>query len=305
MAHKTMVGGTSYEMQSGRFLLDGTGYDVDHGRTLIGGTGYDIGFALPPLNDCTWEQIRAASDDGKAANYWAVGDIKSIVIDGTVGTTTFSNLSIDIFILGFDHNSDIEGANKIHFSIGRISGVDVALVGNNYGGSTSSAGRFNMNTRNSNSGGWEECSMRSNILGSDSDPANPTANTLLAALPSDLRAVMKAITKYTDNKGGTSSIKSYVTATEDYLPLMSTYEVNGYIGYANTYEKNYQARYAYYAEGNGVERYKHSATTTLVVQWLRSPHKGYSYTFMLLNPTSSSASISADYIWGIAPILAV
>lgn len=47
MAHKTIVGGTSYEMQSGRFLLDGAGYDVDHGRTLMGGTGYDITFGTP------------------------------------------------------------------------------------------------------------------------------------------------------------------------------------------------------------------------------------------------------------------
>ena len=42
--------------------------------------------------------------------------------------------------------------------------------------------------------------MRSKVLGSASSPTSPTANTLLAALPADLRAVMKSCTKYTDNK---------------------------------------------------------------------------------------------------------
>ena len=47
-------------------------------------------------------------------------------------------------------------------------------------------------------------------------------------LPSDLRAVLKPITKYTDNVGGGSgSVQSNVTATTDYLPLLSMKEVFG------------------------------------------------------------------------------
>ena len=51
------------------------------------------------LNSNTWAAIRAASDADEGANYWSVGDTKSITINGQVGNFTFSNLSISPFIL--------------------------------------------------------------------------------------------------------------------------------------------------------------------------------------------------------------
>ena len=42
--HKTLIGGTGYEVKGGRVLIGGTGYSIKKGRTLIGGTGYDISF---------------------------------------------------------------------------------------------------------------------------------------------------------------------------------------------------------------------------------------------------------------------
>jgi len=45
MAHKTLKGGTAYEIIGGRTLIGGTGYDIAKGRTLKGGTGYDIPFS--------------------------------------------------------------------------------------------------------------------------------------------------------------------------------------------------------------------------------------------------------------------
>ena len=70
--------------------------------------------------------------------------------------------------------------------------------------------------------------MRKTVLGSNSASAtSPTANTLLAALPADLRAVMKPATKYSDNTGGGSDTASYVTSTTDLLPLLSEFEYHG------------------------------------------------------------------------------
>ena len=45
--HKTLIGGTGYEVKGGRVLIGGTGYSIKKGRTLIGGTGYDISFGTP------------------------------------------------------------------------------------------------------------------------------------------------------------------------------------------------------------------------------------------------------------------
>ena len=44
MAHKTLIGGTAYEIGGGKVLVGGTGYSIDKGRTKVGGTGYDIPF---------------------------------------------------------------------------------------------------------------------------------------------------------------------------------------------------------------------------------------------------------------------
>lgn len=60
------------------------------------------------LNSNSWATIKAVSDAGKGDNYWDVGDTKTITINGTVQGFTFSNLSIAVFILGFNHNSDRE-----------------------------------------------------------------------------------------------------------------------------------------------------------------------------------------------------
>lgn len=72
------------------------------------------------LNKCSWAQIREISDAGTAANYWKIGDTKTIVINGQVGCVMFSNLSIDVFIIGFDHNAGREGKIKFTFKLEKL-----------------------------------------------------------------------------------------------------------------------------------------------------------------------------------------
>ena len=50
MAHKTLIGGTAYNIIGGKSLVSGTSYNIKGGKTLVGGTGYSISFAeLDPL----------------------------------------------------------------------------------------------------------------------------------------------------------------------------------------------------------------------------------------------------------------
>lgn len=44
MAHKTLVGGTAYEISGGKALIDGTAYSIKNGKALIGGTAYEVAF---------------------------------------------------------------------------------------------------------------------------------------------------------------------------------------------------------------------------------------------------------------------
>ena len=254
------------------------------------------------LNSNSWATIKAVSDAGQGDNYWDVGDTKTITINGQVGNTNFSNLSINVYIIGFNHNSAREGSNRIHFKIGKIGGTQVGLCDAQYGTNQSGNGYFNMNPNNSNSGGWASCHMRTTILGSDASPTSPRANTLLAALPADLRAVMKPITKYSDNTGGGSNTASYVTSTTDYLPLLAEFEIHGARSYANSAEQNYQQQYAYYQAGNSKVHYKHNATGTAAYAWCRSVNAGYTNSFCLLYSNGDpSTGYGARYSWAVAP----
>ena len=277
------------------------------GKVIVSGAApqMTVPSTFPPigtaLNDMTWEQIRAISDAGKAADYFNLGDTKTITINGKVGNTTFSNLSIDAFIIGFNHNSAREGANRIHFKIGKISGVHIALCDSNYGRSGSSASFFQMNASNTNSGGWNGSSMRKTLLGNSGTPTSPPSNSLLAALPSDLRAVMKAVTKYSDNTGGGSNTASYVTSTTDYLFLLSEYEYHGARTYANSAEQNYQAQYDYYKAGNSKVHYKHNATGTAASVWCRSVYSSSTSLFCLVYTNGNATNRAAGHSWALAP----
>jgi len=121
----------------------------------------------------------------------------------------------------------------------------------------------------------------SGAVGYDASPTtatNPVPNTLMAALPADLRAVMKPMTIYTDNvAGGSGSVEANITATIDYLPLLSEFEVFGTRSGANEYEQQKQAQYAYYAAGNSKVKRRHDTGAT-AFWWERSPRaSGSSY----------------------------
>ena len=253
------------------------------------------------LNSNSWATIKAVSDAGQGDNYWDVGDTKQITINGKVGNTNISNLAINVFIIGFNHNASREGSNRIHFKIGKIGGTQVALVDSQYGSGVSSSGYFSMNTSNTNTGGWANSYHRRTLLGNTGTPTSPPSNSLLAALPADLRAVMKPVTKYSDNTGGGNNTASYVTSTTDYLFELAEFEYHGARTYANSAEQNYQQQYAYYQAGNSKIHYKHNATGTAAYVWCRSVYAGHTDLFCRVNTNGGASYGYASYSWGVAP----
>lgn len=288
---------------------------------------YDV---IGALNETTWEEISQYSADGTAQNYFAVGDTKMIHIEGTVGTLNV-NGDYGVYIIGFNHNSEVEG-NGIHFGTFKSAasnGIDLALVDSKYG-STSEDGTkyFNMNHWGKyNYGGWAGCDMRYDILGSTDkapsgygsakttsvvgyDPSStcattPVAGTLMAALPSDLRAVMKPMTKYTNNKGDKGDTAEKVTVTTDYLPLLAEFEIFGAKTYANSYEQNKQKQYDYFVAGNSKNKYRHSATGSTANWWERSAFYSASDGFCYVGTNGGANGNYAYGAFGVAPIFKV
>ena len=256
------------------------------------------------LSSNSWAVIKAVSDAGQGANYWSVGDTKRITLNGKVGAYTFSNFNVDVFILGFNHNSSKEGSNRIHFQIGKVSGKAVALCDSQYNDSGSSVA-FRMNISDTNSGGWNNSYMRETILGNSDTPESPLANSLMAALPDDLRMVLKSVTKYTDNTGGGSNSSGNVTATADHLFLLAEFEAFGTRYWANQYEQNSQKQYDYYKAGNSRVAHNHSAVSTAVWWWLRSAHYYSSSSFCDVHTDGSYGYYYANYSAGLRPGFAV
>lgn len=291
----------------------GTNYTAPSSQSVT----VEAKFVSSVLNENDWSVIKSVADASQGANYWAVGDRKAVTVNGTVGTQAI-NGTYYVYILGFDHNSSREGTGITFgtFKTALSGGTDICLVDSHYNDySTGGQKWFNMNhSSNTNSGGWKGCDLRYDVLGSTNSNNNdagtttatsPVSGTLMAALPSDLRAVMKPMNIYTDNTGGGSNTASYVTKSVDYLPLLAEYEIFGTRSYANSAEQNYQAQYQYYKNGNSKVKYRHSSTSSTAYWWERSPFCDGSSTFCLVNTYGSAGSNGARTSRGLAPAFRV
>ena len=273
---------------------------------IVGSSAVTLSFVSSTLNNNEWSVIKSVSDAGQGENYWSIGDRKEVTLDGTVGHLSLSNYTTYAYIIGFNHNASVEGTNRIHFQLAKTAlsgGTDVCFCDNQYGPDNGypspGAGYFVMNASETNSGGWKSSQMRTNICGTS---LSSYSGTIISVIPAALRAVLKPVTKYTDNTAnGGGSTASYVTATTDYFFLLSEFEVFGSISYGNTNEKKKQAQYAYYSAGNSKIKYKHNGTTTAAYWWLRSPRASDSDIFVDVYTGGTVNNYSANFSLGFAP----
>lgn len=259
---------------------------------------YEKPFAPDPiLNNNSWEDIQRAAQEGIAADIWNVGDRKEITINGTVGGITYSDKKVYAYILGFNHNSILEGNNTIHFGVGfnaLENGSDIAFCNPDNYGSSGSSGTFRMNLSTTNNGGWADSYMRNYIIPS-----------FINAMSSDLQNVLKVVTKYTDNSfTSPHDEESFVTATQDKVFLLSEYEVFGNASYANPYERFKQAQYDFYNAYGSKIKMRDYMDNAMADWWMRSPSKSGSTKFLY----SSAGSLDrkdSNYSEGFAPAFVV
>lgn len=162
--HKTLIGGTAYDVKSGKCLINGTAYAIQKGRTLINGTGYDIALASlydPVFANNEWADIIAACHAGAVPDTWAVGDYKDMTIDG---------LSYRVDIIGKNHDAYLDGtAAPLTFQLHDCYETT-----------------YSMQVPASNRRYWENCQMRQTHL-----PA------ILKLLPDEIQTGIRAVNKTT------------------------------------------------------------------------------------------------------------
>lgn len=297
---KVGVNGAVRDISDLKVGVSGAVRAVSEGYIGVAGATKKVWPNKKALNDCTWDEISEISSSGQAANYFAVGDCKEIVLNGTVGALTFNDYHTYAFIIGFDHNAELEGEHRIHFQLAKTAlsgGTDICFTDGQYQNIGSSAA-FRMNTSSTNSGGWEDSYMRNSICGTSK---TSTSGRFMGAIPAALRNALKSVTKYTDNTGNASTSSSAVTATTDYIFLLSEYEVFGSCSIANSNEASRQQQYAYYSAGNSKVKYRHTSTSSAAFWWLRSAYRNLSNSFAFV---SINGNVNGSYAYsslGVAP----
>ena len=305
---KVGINGAVRDISDLKVGVSGAVRAVSEGYAGVGGATKKVWPSFPApgkaLDNYTWDEISQISSANLGESYFSVGDRKQITLNGTVGALTFNNYHTYAFIIGFDHNAELEGEHRIHFQLAKTAlsgGKDICFVDSNYNTAGSSAA-FRMNTSNTNSGGWEDSYMRNSICGTSK---TSTSGRFMGAIPAALRNALKSVTKYTDNTGNASTSSSAVTATTDYIFLLSEYEVFGSCSIANSNEASRQQQYAYYSAGNSKVKYRHTSTSSTARWWLRSASRGGSGAFASVYTNGNATNGAAGSSLGVAPCFCV
>lgn len=231
--------------------INGVSISIDYEIKAI--AQYELALSTD-LETAGWDVIDSISKSGNAASIWSVGDKKTINIDGT---------DYQFQIIGFNHDTKTAGGT---------AGITFQMV-------DCMNATAQMNSSNTNSGGWTSCAMRTSVL-----------NSIFSRLPADLQKAIKAVNKLTSAGNQSATINT----TSDKLFLLSEVEIFG----STTYSKSGEgSQYAYYKAGNSkVKKVNGSASDW----WERSPCGSGSTIFCLVDSSGDASADHAGRSYGVA-----
>lgn len=206
------------------------------------------------LNDTDWADIDICGRLGMAQQFFKVGDSKTVNIGGT---------NYEVQIIGFNHDDNVSGG-KAAYSFQLVDCLNQTQQ---------------MNTSNTNTGGWNGSAMRGRM------------STYKSQLPAALRNVIKTVKKKSGTGGGSSS---GTQQTNDDLFLLSEIEIFGTTTYSVAGEGT---QYEWYKAGNSrIKKVNGSANTW----WERSPGSGNTSCFCYVSSSGDASNIGAYYSRGVS-----
>ena len=215
--------------------------------------------AMASLASLGWDVVASCAKKGVAKYLWNIGDKKTLTVDGVTYTAV---------IIGFDHDN-VANAGSYGRSKAGITWQLLDCLNTTY----------QMNSSNTNNGGWTSCAMRTSTMA-----------TLLGKLPTALKNNIVPVTKLTSAGNQSTQINS----TTDSLFLLSEIEIFGATQYSKAGEG---VQYEYYAAGNPtVKKVNGSANGW----WERSPDGSNTTGFCLVNRGGDADSGSANITYGVA-----
>lgn len=260
--------------------------------------------------NCSWTQIKKVAQSMRGSSYWSIGDTKGVTVSisspeditGLDSDTTLTDGAYLACIIGFNHNTQLEGSGLIHF---QLFCSDTEKTGGGITTSNMAWSGFKYNNTNTVSGGWENSYLRNTMFGTSLSQSACFLNCMGQDQDSDFRTSIAPVIKYTDNAGDGHSFDRNITQTIDYLFQPSLKEVFGDIAFSNVnpYEKNYQQQYEYYTNPANIIRLRPASagsnTYQIAYTFLRSVSldgnileiRGYNSTAYTEDESSGAATV--------------
>lgn len=200
------VGGVAHKITKGYIGVNGVARKIKKAYVGVGGVAKCcfISSVNPNFADNTWADIISACQARNVPASWAVGDSKTMTINGT-------SYQIDIIGKGHDTYSDGSGTAPLTFQL-----HDLYVT------------KYAMNGSNTNKDGWTASTMRTTHL-----PA------ILTLMPLEVQAGIKEVDKKTSAGYGSNTINT----TADKLFLLSEMEAHGNNSYSKSGEGTRYAYY--------------------------------------------------------------
>lgn len=204
--------------------------------------------------DNEWSEIIAACQSGNVPASWVVGNYKNMTINGKA------------------YRIDIIGKNHDTYAAGGTAPLTFQMH-------DCYTETKQMNSSNTNSGGWQNSAMRTTHL-----PA------ILNMMPAEVKAAIRDVQKKSSAGNQSSSIQT----TNDKLFLLSEIEIFGSTTYSFAGEGK---QYAYYQAGNSKVK---NLSGSAFAWWERSPRSGNSAAFCNVSSNGSASASSASASNGVA-----
>lgn len=204
--------------------------------------------------DNEWSEIIAACQSGNVPASWVVGNYKNMTINGKA------------------YRIDIIGKNHDTYAAGGTAPLTFQMH-------DCYTETKQMNSSNTNSGGWQNSAMRTTHL-----PA------ILNMMPAEVKAAIRDVQKKSSAGNQSSSIQT----TNDKLFLLSEIEIFGSTTYSFAGEGK---QYAYYQAGNSKVK---NLSGSAHAWWERSPFSSTSTAFCSVSSFGNATADSASYSYGVA-----
>ena len=257
---KTSTGTVVFTVtETGAYTVDATksGQTTSGSVNVVSGTtsyALTLSFLKDNFADNDWASIIAACHSGSVPSTWVVGNSKTMTINGA---------SYQVDIIGKNHDTYASGGNapltfQLHDCYGETK---------------------NMNSSDTNSGGWKNSAMRTTHL-----PA------ILALMPTEVQNGIREVSKKASVGGASSTIET----VSDKLFVLSEVEIFGSTRYSAAGEGT---QYDYYKAGNSKAKKRNGYVATW---WERSPNARVSPYFCLVTEEGDADGNYASYADGVA-----